>query len=82
MPKAINITGITQGGLYINPISSGSILIERDYRVIGDDTSFNEIGLQVLSAEIAWSAVPANIKSALIAIDQWTNNEINVKVGL
>lgn len=82
MPKAINITGITQGRLYINPISSGSTLIERDYRVIGDDTLFNEIGLQVLSAEIAWSAVPANIKSALIAIDQWTNNEINVKVGL
>lgn len=74
--KVITLTDITQGRLYIDPLSDGNLTVQRDYSFVSGDPLVAELSDRAFAAVVPWADVPANIQQALIDIDAWTYEQI------
>ena len=75
-PRIVTLTDITQGRLYIDPVDGGNLTVQRDYDFVSIDPLAAEMPQRAFSAVVAWADVPQNIQDALIAIDNWTYDQI------
>ena len=72
-PKTINVTDVQLGRLYISPLDDdGFVLVQRDYRLVGDDPLLATLNHQILTRSVLFSSLPQNIRDALILINDYT----------
>lgn len=82
MARQINITAANQQRFIITPPVNGVLLVQREYRLVGDDALLDEIPLRVIDINLQWADLPQGLRDALIAWDNFTGGKIDDKEGL